>query len=102
MTAQQKWDMDLPVSLRQLAEIQRVPYKTAWKWTAALDFPIVCRLVRRTDFEAWWKRQLRHRRRGRHLHRGAGKSGEPPEMSDLRDALPPQSARLLDEALSRS
>lgn len=98
MTPNEKWNADRPVNLTELAKIQGVSYATARRWSLMPNFPRVGNLLRRTGFEAWWKKAERQHTPARPPRSGVDKSCAQPAKSDSRAALPPKAARLLGEA----
>lgn len=101
LPAKERWEANLPINLKELAECQGVSYSTANKWAKDDDFPRVGRLLKREQFEAWWKKAARQRTGARPPRSASCKSHAPTLKSDLPGALPPRAARLLDEAVSR-
>ncbi|HEY5706314.1 MAG TPA: hypothetical protein VIS96_12135 [Terrimicrobiaceae bacterium] len=59
MRLEERWQKNLPVNVKDLAEIQHVSYSTAARWAQSEDFPRVGDLLKREDFEDWWKRRAR-------------------------------------------
>jgi len=102
VNAAEKWAGNLPMNLKELAEVQAVSYATVVRWAQDLDFPRVRNFIKRADFEAWWKKAARRRKAEHRPRSGAGKSGALPAKSDSQAAWPPQAARLLGESLSHN
>lgn len=103
MNALQKWEADLPLNLKELAESQRVSYKTAVRWASDSSFPRVGRLVRKKDFLQWWKKKAElPAKASRRPHPDDCKSREQSPTSGSLAALPLKAARLLGEVASHS
>ena len=102
-TATEKWEGNLPLNLKELADAQCVSYKTAVRWASDLSFPRVGRLVRPQDFLRWWKDRASHPSKASHHPRSADcKPREQSLTSDSLTALPPRAARLRDAIASHS
>ena len=56
---EERWQKNLPMNLKELAEIQQVSYSTVVRWSQTEHFPRVGNMLKREDFEAWWKRTSR-------------------------------------------
>ena len=110
LSSAERWERNLPMNLKELAEAQAVAYGTAFRWGQMPGFPRVGRLVRRKDFESWWKRQIKQasEREGKAEHQHtpprpqpsiSGKSDAPRPIRDSGAAWP-QRAALLREIIS--
>jgi len=99
---QEKWDRNLPVNLKELAELQGVSYATAVRWSQSPNFPRVGRLLRREDFSQWWKKSAHPPTAAHRPPAGAGKSDAQPQTNDSPTAWPRKSERLLGAIASRS
>lgn len=103
MTATEKWKGNLPMNIKELAESQKVAYKTACRWAADPSFPRVGRLVRRADFLKWWKGKAEHPSTASHHQPKVGcKSGEQFQTSGSPVAWPRKAARMRDAIASHS
>jgi hypothetical protein len=92
---QSRWRDDLPVNLKELAELQGVSYATAVRWSQYPNFPRVGHLLRRSDFEDWWKREAKRRKPA---ETPAKKEPPPQHIETFTKPLPEKAARLLAAA----
>ena len=108
-----RWERNLPMNLKELAEVQAVAYGTAFRWGQMPGFPRVGRLVRRKDFESWWKAQIKQVAASERLDKAESqrtlqrpqpaacdRPREPLRSNGSRAALPQRAARLRDAILS--
>lgn len=103
MTPEDKWRDNLPMNLKELAESQKVAYKTACRWAEDDSFPRVGRLVRRADFLKWWKGKVGCLgKASRRPRTDDCISREQSQKSGSLTALPPKAARLRGAILSHS
>ena len=91
-TTHDRWMENMPVTLRQLSEVQGVSYSTVKSWAADVTFPRVGKFLRRSDFDDWWKKSARRRNAARRLHPTADKPDAQPQNCDLPAALPLRAA----------
>lgn len=94
-----RWKLNLPVKLSELADLQAVSYSTARRWADDKKFPKVGNFIKREDFEDWWKKAAHRQTASRPQRSASDKSDARPRKSDSPGALPPRAARLLGEAV---
>ena len=102
MDAVTRWERNLPINLSQLATVQGVSYSVVKNWAKDPVFPRVGNFLRRTEFEAWWRKAARRPSAGRPQPPAADTPHAQPSNCDSPAAWPPQAARLRDAAGSHS